>query len=309
MSPDSGREPANILAGKGPFGEQLAKIGVVMTHSGVSPKKNYGNTLKDLLKQFRELGWCRFPHDPKIADWVESALPAATASRFDPAFTDWMRCGETWFAGVNALPNDGSGAVEGGVPLAGAAVEFLAEQLGIAVDTWDAGQVSICYPGYPQKMDRETDGGYRYRVERFASHIDGILPEGPDRRRHLREHHQFVLGVPITDYNEQASPVVAWEGSHHVVKAVLSDAFGALPVEKWGDTDITDVYHALRNRIFEECKPVQIVARPGETYLIHRLALHGIAPWGDGARADERGRIICYFRPETSSPEKWLYDP
>ena len=72
---------------------------------------------------------------------------------------------------------------------------------------------------------------------------------------------------------------------------------------------LTEVYHDLRNRIFAECERVEIVAAPGETYLVHRLALHGIAPWRSRAVADADGRIICYFRPETPSPEGWLNAP
>ena len=41
----------------------------------------------------------------------------------------------------------------------------------------------------------------------------------------------------------------------------------------------------------------------------YRLALHGIAPWQKPAVADADGRMICYFRPETPSPEEWLMAP
>jgi len=38
-------------------------------------------------------------------------------------------------------------------------------------------------------------------------------------------------------------------------------------------------------------------AAPGQAYLLHRLALHGVAPWADGAEASADGRMVAYFRP------------
>ena len=73
--------------------------------------------------------WCRFPFDPALANWVRQVLPAAKQTRFDDAHRRWLRCGETWFAGVNALPNDADGAVAGGPPLSGIAVDFLRDQM------------------------------------------------------------------------------------------------------------------------------------------------------------------------------------
>ena len=43
--------------------------------------------------------------------------------------------------------------------------------------------------------------------------------------------------------------------------------------------------------------------------MIHRLALHGIAPWEEDAGADAEGRMIAYFRP-VFPPERtadWLW--
>jgi len=42
---------------------------------------------------------------------------------------------------------------------------------------------------------------------------------------------------------------------------------------------------------------------------VHRLALHGIAPWAEGATAGPDGRMIAYFRPEAGGPAGWLGAP
>jgi hypothetical protein len=41
--------------------------------------------------------------------------------------------------------------------------------------------------------------------------------------------------------------------------------------------------------------------------VLHRLALHGIAPWGPGAEAPPEGRAVAYFRPQTEGNlDDWL---
>ena len=132
--------------------------------------------------------------------------------------------------------------------------------------------------------------------------MDGLLREGPDNRRFLREHHAFVLGLPITEADHEASPVVVYEGSHELMRARFREVYRTIPEGKWSDIDVTGIYHAARREAFETSKRVCVSARPGETYLIHRLALHGVAPWADRAAAGEDGRMIAYFRPETGSP-------
>jgi len=253
--------------------------------------------------------WCKFPFDLALANWVRYVLPTAKQTRFDNTHQHWLRCGETWFAGVNVLPNDSDGAVAGGPPLSGTAVDFLHDQLQITRLEWEAAQVSICYPGYPQPMSGESRAAFRFRRDRCAAHIDGILPEGEKRRRHLREHHQFILGIPLARYEEGAAPLVVWEGSHEIARQTLIRCYDGRAAARWGDVDITEVYHDLRRRIFAECECVEIVADPGEAYLVHRLALHGVAPWRSSAVADADRRIICYFRPEARSSEAWLKAP
>ncbi len=259
--------------------------------------------------QFFAQGWCQFKRDPQLLEWVESARDAARCTLQDPDQAQWLRYQGTWFAGVNALPNNASGAVNNSGPLRGAAVEFVQRLVGCDYITWDRAQVSICYPGYPQPMEGQSDALHRFRVDRDAAHVDGLLPEGSARRRHLREHHLFILGIPMSTFSADASPFVVWEGSHHRVRHALSERFRGIPSEAWGEEDIMDVYQAIRREVFDECRRVEIHAQPGEAFVAHRLCVHGMAPWGERATADADGRVICYFRPESTTPATWLNAP
>ncbi len=265
--------------------------------------------MRNLARQFFDRGWCRFAPDPVLRDWVDSALPAARASVENPRHARWLRYQGTWFAGVNVLPNDARGAVDGSGPLRGAAVEFAALELGLENIAWDAAQVSVCYPGYPLPMEGESDALLRYRRERDAAHVDGLLREGPERRRFLREFHGFILGIPMVEFDAGASPFVIWEGSHEIVRAAFRRRFADLPPARWSDEDVTEAYHAARARVFETCPRVAVHARPGEAFLAHRLSVHGMAPWKDGAVAVPDGRMIVYFRPSTYAPHEWLNAP
>ena len=259
-------------------------------------------------------GWCRFAFDPVLFAWVQAALPAARESVRDPANAEWLRHGGTWFAGVHVLPNDASGALDGVPPIAGVAIDFIRDVLGdgdpaLRAFDWDRGQVSVCYPGYPQQDPEETESLHRYRVKRDAAHLDGLLREGPDRRRHLREYHGFVLGLPMVEADPGAAPFSIWEGSHEMMRSGFREIFRGIPPEAWAEQDVTEAYQALRREIFDACPRVEIAARPGEAYLVHRLALHGVAPWRDGAEAGPDGRMILYFRPPIGGPAHWLEAP
>lgn len=257
-------------------------------------------------KQFFERGWCRFVFDSDLKRWVDNCLPYARAAVQDQSHAKWLRCGGTWFAGVNVLPNRDDSSLADGAKLTGEAIDFIHRVLQIRDIAWDQAQISVCYPGYPQPMPSESEAAFRFRRARDAAHVDGFLREGPQRRRHLREHHRFVLGIPLVEFDQQASPLVVWEGSHELVRTAMKARFNHLAPDRWGDEDITEAYHAVRNQIFERCDRVPLWAKPGEAYLIHRLALHGISPWLDGAEASPDGRMICYFRPEISGAESWL---
>lgn len=258
---------------------------------------------------FLTRGWCTFPHDPALAGWVQATLPAARKTVVDPEHAQWLRCGGTWFAGVNVLPNDSEGSVEGGPKLSGQAVAFIHQALGLTDFSWDRGQVSVCYPGYPKPMDTESEAAFRFRLNRDAAHVDGLMRVGADRRRRINERHGFLLGIPLVEFSADASPFVIWEGSHEIIRHAFIPLLANVSSESWGDIDVTDVYHAARREIFDCCTRVEIAMRPGESYLVHRLALHGTAPWATTATAGRDGRMIAYFRPEAGHGDQWISAP
>ena len=258
-------------------------------------------------EDFLALGWCRFPRDAALLRWTRHALPPARAAIRSPDNAGWLRCGGTWFVGVNALPNDAEGRVGGSPPLPGPAVDFIRRGLGMPGLPWDRAQISVCYPGYPGQ--EEDAASFRYRLSRDGAHVDGLHPVGSGRRRFLREHHRFILGIPLVEFSADAAPSVVWEGSHEIMRTALREALSGLPCGQWRDTDLTECYHRARNTVFSACSRKEIHAEPGECFLIHRLALHGIAPWGDRARSAPDGRTVCFFRPDCASPADWLNEP
>ena len=260
---------------------------------------------------FFDRGWCQFEFDTRLSNWVRSALPAAQASVHDENNKNWLRCGDTWFAGVNVLPNASDGSVDSEPRLALKcdAVDFIAEALGLSEFDWDKAQVSVCYPGYPQHMDAETEAAFNFRRDRDAAHVDGLLPEGENRRRFLREWHGFILAIPMLEYDVGASPFVVWEGSQDIVREAFQAIFQDKDADDWPSIDITKIYHQVRRQVFRTCQRVEIYARPGEAYLVHRLALHGVAPWKAESNSMCKERMICYFRPETSGIVQWLSNP
>lgn len=258
--------------------------------------------------QFFRAGWLRFARDPAVAEWAERARPVAAACAADPALRSrWLRCGDTWFVGVNVFPNDAAGAVaEAGVPpLAGPPLRFVSDVLGFADVALDRAQVSVCFPGYPRPSVGESAAAFRFRRDRDAAHVDGIRRYDA-RRRRLGEHHGFILGVPLSEAPARAAPLVVWEGSHEIVRRALRARLADVPPERWAGEDLTEAYIDARRRCFERCRRVSVDARPGEAYLIHRLALHGVAPW-DAEPVGERA--VAYFRPnpfEGDAPAWWL---
>ena len=277
--------------------------------------------MEDRARQFFQRGWCAFDHDPALAAWAEAARPVAEATLHDPELRSrWLRCGGTWFAGVNALPNDASGAVpddaSGAVPganvppLAGAAVDFIADVLGLGAVAWDRAQISICFPGYPQPWDGESDAAFRFRRDRDAAHIDGLRRIEPGRRRKLDETHAFILGIPLTETRPDAAPFTVYEGSHELMRRAFRARFDGIPPADWACEDITEAYVAARREAFETCARVPVHATPGQAYLVHRLTLHGVAPWG--ASPETGPRMIAYFRPDMAAQEGpgwWLERP
>lgn len=261
-----------------------------------------------ILETFLAQGYLRFPLDEQVLAWAEHARPIAAETAKDPAHAHWLRCGGTWFVGVDALPNDAGGQLAGGPPLSGAAMDFITQALGLFLPLHRA-QVSICYPGYPQPYAEESPAAYQFRLKRDAAHVDGLLPEGPEKRRYVREPHAYILGLPLTRQSEDASPLVVWEGSHLIMREMFAKSFAGLPPEDWANVDVTDPYQEARRQAFASCRRVELAAGPGEATLLHRHLLHGVAAWGEAAQAPPEGRMIAYFRPEAASLRDWITAP
>lgn len=244
-------------------------------------------------------GWRKYRYSAEVAAWARHAHGQAQAVLRDPGHAHWYRGENTWFAGVDCLPNDTSGRLPDGPPLVGEFLEDLPETV------LHPAQVSAVFPGYPKPMKGETEAAARYRRTRDGAHVDGLLPIGPDRRRMIREPHAFILGLPLTDGSAEESPLVVWEGSHLVMRRAFRSVFSGHPADAWPDVDLTEVYHAARREAFETCRRVTLPGVPGEAVVLDPLMLHGIAPWTAG---DGPPRLVAYFRPETDL-DTWLTRP
>lgn len=236
--------------------------------------------------------------------WVASVRSPALAAARDPANAGWLRHQRTWFVGVDALANDARGRVAGGTALDGAAID--AAQTVYPCDLHRA-QVSVTYPGYPLQDADESAAAHRFRRDRDAAHLDGLLPLGPEKRRHLVEPHAWILGVALTEAD--AAPLVVWEGSQDVIRRAFTQAFTGVAPADWAQVDVTNIYKAARAEVFAKCPRVEVPLAVGEAVLVHRMAIHGVAPWAEGASADPAGRAIAYFRPCVQDPAEWLALP
>jgi hypothetical protein len=242
-------------------------------------------------------GWQKLGPHPAITAWAAAARQAALATL--STTTEPWRCGGTWFVGVDALPNSPDGAING-TPFPWDALPLLPQALHPA-------QLSVIRPGYPQPSPDETAAAFAYRQTRDAAHLDGLLPIGPTRARMVKEPHAWILGLPLNE--SLASPLTVWEGSHLLLRAALLKALKPHPPETWGDIDITEPYQQARREAFATCRRIELPARPGEATLLHRLTLHGVAPWKPADTAPQEGRMIAYLRPQVAKVHDWLTAP
>ena len=155
-------------------------------------------------------------------------------------------------------------------------------------------------------MDGESLNSFKYRKNRFNAHVDDLLPVGIAKRRYARRYHAFILGTPLVDYNEFATPVVVWESSNKIMHACLSIQLIKLKADFWKNEDISGIYNEARQEIFSKCKPQIVTVPVGGSYLIHRLALHGVMPWAENGKSGDGGRIIAHFRPRFNRAKFWL---
>ncbi|MEM7632839.1 MAG: hypothetical protein AAF227_12655 [Pseudomonadota bacterium] len=224
--------------------------------------------------------------------WAAAARRAAIRVSACPATRACnLRHGETWFVGVDALPNAPDGSVDG-VPLVGD------WQAHVPPMTMHSAQVSIIYPGYPGRDVDEAQSAHRYRRLRHAAHVDGLLPVGRHRRRYAQEFHAYILGLPLN--RSKHAPTVVWPGSHTIMQGALRAAIGDAPP---ASVDVTEAYQAARRVVFARCAPVSLRVAPGGAFLLHRFALHGTAPW-DGPVGP--ARMIAFLRPEFDTATAWL---
>lgn len=250
-----------------------------------------------MTPEFLENGFAIYDHDPELLRWSKAALTLAEDAVQNHELRErWLVCEGTWLVGVDALPTGPAGEALD-VPLQGRVIRDL-DAYASCVPEMHKAQLSVVYPGYPKPREGESDAAFRYRQKRDAAHVDGLHAKGADRRRHLSEPHAYILGVPLTDCSQGASPTVVWTGSHKIMRDAFQEALGSASPEEWPDVDLTEVYQAARREVFESCERVELEAKPGQAIVIHRLALHGISPWRVGAVAPPEGRMIAFFRPE-----------
>src|SRR6056300_188133 len=248
---------------------------------------------------FGDAGWCIVPNSQAIAQWAAAARQASLAQIAKPEIREtWLQCQGTWFVGVDLLDNDADGAV-GGVALPATLANKFA-------GPFHRAQVSVIYPGYPKPRGGESEAAFRYRLRRDAAHVDGILAIGPARRRYLREPHAYVLGIPLTQVSDGASPMVVWDGSHRIMRDAFARAYAGIDPQDWAQVDVTEIYQETRRYVFDHCARRVLHVPLGAAYAIHPLALHGVAPWQEGATAPQEGRMIAYFRPHLANVAEWL---
>lgn len=260
------------------------------------------------LDHFLHHGWLLFDTDPKLTDWIAHAIPAAQTALHDPQLAHWFDCEGTWFVGVDALPNDTEGRIGASAPLSNANwARFWTDHFG-PLPPLHKGQLSVVWPGYPRPRHGESDAAFRYRQNKDAAHVDGILAIGPDRQRMVREPHAFIVGLPLNLAPKTAAPLTVWDQSHKPMGNALRAALQNR--EDLPNVDVTQAYQAARRTVFETCEKRALHAKPGQAILLHRHLLHGISAWSNAKAEDPENRQIAYFRPECSGGvSEWLNHP
>lgn len=260
-----------------------------------------GSRMSPEARALRQDGFVVLPHDARVERWAQAAYTVARGLVADPEVRKQnLRHGNTWFVGVDALPNDTLGAVDD-VPLHGPWADLVPSL------PLHRAQLSIVYPGYPQRDPKQSEPNHQFRVVRKAAHVDGLLPEGPEKRRFAREYHAYILGLPLNATPQ--APTVVWKGSHHIVTRALRDAIADRDPST---VDLTDAYAQARRKVFEGCPVIAVnahsEAKPGTSFLIHRLAMHGTDPWPADFDPASEGRMVAFFRPAFDAIAPWLAD-
>lgn len=238
-------------------------------------------------------GYQTYPVTPEGRAWADVANRQSDSLTANPAIRAAnLRHQDTWFVGVDVLPTDNNGALSG-IDCDGAWTHDIPD-----VKPWHKAQLSVVYPGYPQRDPDQSAANHAFRVNRCAAHVDGLLPFGPLRKRYAREFHAFVLGLPLN--HSKGAPTVCWSGSQKIMGAALRDAIGQKDPR---EVDVTDVYQDARRLVFDTCDMVELQTTPGAAFLLHRFTLHGTAPWRGSETTERR---IAFFRPEFAHYTDWL---
>lgn len=240
-------------------------------------------------------GWRRVA-GPALLVWVRAARsPALEALARDP---QPRRSGGTWQPGIGLLPNDAEGAIAG--------TPFPWDTLGLAPRPLLPAQVSAVHPGYP-RLEAQPGADPAAALRALAwerdtcnAHVDGLSGERFHRPR------AWIAGLPLTQADPGASPLVVWEGSHRLLARAFRAVLSPHPPAAWPDIDLGPAYRAARAEAMRNCPRVALPAVPGEALVLHRLTLHGIAPWAAGARAEPAGRVVAYLRPVLTDPAAWI---
>ena len=265
---------------------------------------------RDLPQDLAQQGWHCLPQLPALLHWSEAHLQAAHACMKDPSNKHWWRYQSTWFAGVNVLANNATGAAGAKPSLPEELLSALTGYCQADTQALDQGQISAIYPGYPQADTLQSEQAHYFRQRHYAAHLDGLVPQGTGRRRFLTEQHSFILGISLTDHPANAAPLMVWPGSHQRIQAWLQTTLGTESSTKWANIDLTDEYQQIRRQILEDTEPQALYLAKGEAYVLHRHLLHGMGLWPKSIEDPRhQGRIITYFRPCWHEPENWLFGP
>jgi len=60
----------------------------------------------------------------------------------------------------------------------------------------------------------------------------------------------------MVDFDAGAAPFVVWEGSQELMRSAFAERFAGIDTARWGEQDITDTYHAVREQAFARCQRV-----------------------------------------------------
>lgn len=253
-------------------------------------------------------GWLRLPATTESAAWAAAARAEAEATLKTMPADQW-RSGGTWAVGRDLLTNRPTGQLSGGETLPDGWRRLTAELAGLQGLVLHAAQVSTVLRGYPRPSPGEGAAAFRFRRDRAAAHLDGLVPTGPGRVRRLAEPHAIVFGIGLSPGPGAAGALTVWRGSHRILGPALRDALAGLSDGDIPTRGLSGPYQAARRRALQACDRVALPLNPGEGVILHRHSLHGIAPWPARVPGPALGRQVAYFRPTYASLAQWRDAP